>query len=243
MTRTLGLTMLLVTLLIGGYLFIQESKTSGPTAPAVTQAETQAQGAVAATNFQGMTSVLQAWYAANGTYAGAALPPGSGVALVRADAASYCLETIGSPQPPPCTKPGRTALLSPVPASTASACLGGGERSPAAELTHGPVPLDACRRYCDLAPDEPMGARADGPQKPEERRYLGDESHCAAHGRAGRNVLGPDQVRPLARDSHPAARITNDLDQPSPILRDESDSRTALRIPAWLSQVVVGDAA
>ncbi len=96
MTRTLGLSMLLVSLVIGGYLFLQEAKTSGPTAPAVTQAETQAQAAVAATNFQGMSSVLQAWYSGNGTYAGAALPTGSGVALVRADASSYCLETIGS---------------------------------------------------------------------------------------------------------------------------------------------------
>jgi hypothetical protein len=96
MTRTLGLSLLLASLLIGGYLFIQESKTSGPSAPAVTQAETQAQAAVVATNFQGMASVLQAWDSSNGTYAGAALPPGSGVALVRADATSYCLETIGS---------------------------------------------------------------------------------------------------------------------------------------------------
>jgi hypothetical protein len=88
--------MLLVSLLIGGYLFIQETKTSGPGAPAVTQAETQAQAAVVATNFQGMASVLQAWYSSNGTYAGTALPPGSGVTLVRADATSYCLETIGS---------------------------------------------------------------------------------------------------------------------------------------------------
>ena len=96
MTRTLGLTMLLVSLLIVGYLFIQQSKTSGPSAPAITQAETQAQGAVAATNFQGMASALQGWYASSGTYAGATLPPGSGVALVHADATSYCLETLGS---------------------------------------------------------------------------------------------------------------------------------------------------
>jgi hypothetical protein len=95
-TRTLGLMLLLVSLLIGGYLFIQQSKTGGPGGPAVTQAKTQAQGVVAATNFQGMASVLQAWFASNGTYAGAALLPGSGVVLVRADATSYCLETIGS---------------------------------------------------------------------------------------------------------------------------------------------------
>jgi hypothetical protein len=95
-TRTIGLLLLLVPVLIGGYLFIQQSKTSGSGAPAITQAETQAQGVVAATNFQATASVLQAWFASNGTYAGAALPPGSGVTLVRADATSYCLETIGS---------------------------------------------------------------------------------------------------------------------------------------------------
>ena len=69
---------------------------------------------MAATNFQAMTSVLQAWFAANGTYAGAALPQGSGVALVRADTTSYCLQTTeatpvmheagpnGTVQPGPC---------------------------------------------------------------------------------------------------------------------------------------------
>ncbi len=95
MSRTLGLPLLLVTLLIGGYLFMQQSKTSGPTSSVVTQAETQAAAFTAATNFQGTVEVLQASYAANGTYAGAALPPGSGVALVRADATSYCLQTTG----------------------------------------------------------------------------------------------------------------------------------------------------
>ena len=98
-TRTLGLMLLVVPLLIGGYLFVQQSKTSGPGAPAYTQAVTQAQGVVAATNFEAMASVLQGWYASNGTYAGAVLPPGSGVALVRADATSFCLETIGSATP------------------------------------------------------------------------------------------------------------------------------------------------
>jgi hypothetical protein len=96
MARTLALPLLLVSLVIGGYLFVQQSTSSGPGAPAVTQAEANAQASVAATNFQGMASVLQGWYATNGTFAGAALPPGSGVALVRADATSYCLETIGS---------------------------------------------------------------------------------------------------------------------------------------------------
>jgi hypothetical protein len=96
MARTIGLTMLLLSLLIGGYVFLQQSKGSGTGAPGAIQAETQAQVAVAATNFEGMASVLQGWYASNGTYAGATLPAGSGVTLVRSDATSYCLETIGS---------------------------------------------------------------------------------------------------------------------------------------------------
>ena len=115
MARTLGLPLMLVTLLIGGYLFMQQSKTSGPTSSVVTQAETQAAAFTAATNFQGTIAVLQASFAANGTYAGAALPPGSGVVLIRADASSYCLQTAvdaptvmhetgpnGTVQPGPC---------------------------------------------------------------------------------------------------------------------------------------------
>jgi hypothetical protein len=95
--RTLGLPLMLVALLVGGYLFTRQSKTSGPSAAVVTQAETQAQAYAAATSFQAMTSVLQAWYAANGTYAAATLPAGSGVVLVRGDATSYCLQTTGDP--------------------------------------------------------------------------------------------------------------------------------------------------
>ena len=105
---------MLVALLIGGYLFTQQSKLSGPSAPAVTQAETQAQAAVAATNFQAMASVLQAWFAANGTYAAPPCRPAAGAAVARADATSYCLQTTeatpvmhevgpnGTVQPGPC---------------------------------------------------------------------------------------------------------------------------------------------
>jgi hypothetical protein len=96
MTRTLALSVLLVALAIGGYLYAQQSRTSGSSASAATQAEARARDAVAATNFQGMASVLQAWYVSNGTYAGATLPPGSGVALVQSGASSYCLETTGA---------------------------------------------------------------------------------------------------------------------------------------------------
>src|SRR6476661_2276698 len=84
MTRTLGPPLMLVTLLIGGYLFTRQAKSNGPRAPAVTRAETQAKTEVAAVNFQAVTTALQAWFAANGTYAGASLPLGAGAAVARA---------------------------------------------------------------------------------------------------------------------------------------------------------------
>jgi hypothetical protein len=94
MSRTLGLPLLLVSLVVGGYLFMAQSKSTGPSSAVVTQAESQAESFTAGTNFQAADQVLQAWYAENGTYAGATMAPGSGVALVRADASSYCLQTV-----------------------------------------------------------------------------------------------------------------------------------------------------
>ena len=95
MGRTVGLPLMLVSLLIGGYLFTKQSSTQGPTSSVVTQAETQAQQYTAATNFQPMIPLMDAAFQANGTYAGAELPLGSGVVLARADATSYCLQTTG----------------------------------------------------------------------------------------------------------------------------------------------------
>jgi hypothetical protein len=112
MTRSLGLPLLLVSLIIGAYLFATQSKSEGPTSPAITQAEAQAN--VAGTNFQGAAASLQTWFAENQTFAGATLAPGSAVVLVRADTTSYCLQsnagTIvehengpgGTAQPGPC---------------------------------------------------------------------------------------------------------------------------------------------
>ena len=93
MAKTLGLPLLLVSLLIGGYLFLQQNKSEGPTSPAITQAESQANAAVAGTNFQAAAASLQAWLAEHGTYAGATLDPSLTVQLVRADATSYCLQS------------------------------------------------------------------------------------------------------------------------------------------------------
>lgn len=91
MTRLLGLPALLVVVAVGGYLYAQNAKSN--TSPPVQQAITQAQVNVAATNFQGASTAMQAFFAQSGTYAGAALPPGSGVILARADATSFCLQT------------------------------------------------------------------------------------------------------------------------------------------------------
>jgi len=92
-TRLLGLPALLVALVVGGYLMTKQMQSNGPTSPPVQQAITQAQVNVAATNFQGADTAMQAFFAQSGTYAGATLPPGSGVVLVRADATSYCLQS------------------------------------------------------------------------------------------------------------------------------------------------------
>ena len=115
MGRVLGLPFILLALAVGGYVFYQHSKSdSGPTAPQITQMETQASVAVATTNFQAAGEVLQGWFAQNGTYAGATVPPGSGVILVKADDAGYCLQSAdgatdeheygpdGQVQPGPC---------------------------------------------------------------------------------------------------------------------------------------------
>jgi hypothetical protein len=92
MSRTVALPMLLVALVVGGYLYVRQARTDGPAAPAVTQAESHAEAVVAGTAFQAADQELQAWYAGNGTYAGATLSPGAGATLVRADAVSFCLQ-------------------------------------------------------------------------------------------------------------------------------------------------------
>jgi len=112
--RSLGLISLLIALAIAGYLFMAQAKTVGPTSEAGQRATEQAAAQVSAANFQAAAPVLAAHQAQNGTYAGAVLPPSFGVALVRADASSYCLQAGtggavlhvvgpgGTPVPGPC---------------------------------------------------------------------------------------------------------------------------------------------
>lgn len=109
MLRVLGIPALLVVVFVGVYLSMQDAKSSAPT-PGDQQAISQAQSVGAQADFGEVAPVLQAYFDQNQTYAGATLPPGSGVVLARADATSYCLQDGnehelgpgGTPQPGPC---------------------------------------------------------------------------------------------------------------------------------------------
>ncbi len=94
MGRSLGIPLLLVSLVLGGILFAQQMKSEGPTSTPVTQAETQAQDAVAGANFGAADASMGAWLADHGSYAGATLDPSYMVTVGRADATSYCLQTV-----------------------------------------------------------------------------------------------------------------------------------------------------
>ena len=109
MLRVLGVPAILITLFLGAYLSTQEMRSNGPTSPSGQQVA-QARSATAGVDFGQVAPVLQAWFDENHTYAGATLPPGSGVELVSADATSYCLQSGnehevgpgGQPQPGSC---------------------------------------------------------------------------------------------------------------------------------------------
>ncbi|HZT94579.1 MAG TPA: hypothetical protein VE985_08890 [Gaiellaceae bacterium] len=110
MPRVLGIPALLIAVFIGLYLATKDLQSNGPTSPAGQQAISQANAVAAGSDFNQALPALQAFYDQNHTYAGATLPPGSGVVLARADATSYCLQSGsehedgpgGQPQPGPC---------------------------------------------------------------------------------------------------------------------------------------------
>jgi Tfp pilus assembly protein PilE len=90
MVRGLSLVSLLAALLVGGWLLTaQQSPSARRTA---TQEVDQAQAAAAGVAFQQAETQLEQFHALNGTYAGTSLA-GFGVNLVRADAATYCIQT------------------------------------------------------------------------------------------------------------------------------------------------------
>jgi hypothetical protein len=113
-TKGLSLVSLLAALAIGGYLFMAQAKTAGPTSDLGQKAQADAAAQAGAASFQAAAPVLQAWFAERGTYAGATLPPSYGVVVAQADATSYCLQAGsgeggqhvrgpgGAPAPGPC---------------------------------------------------------------------------------------------------------------------------------------------
>jgi hypothetical protein len=110
MVRVLGIPAVLITLLVVAYLSMQSMRSNGPTSASGRQEIAQAQSGTAGVNFSQAVPALQSYFDQNQTYAGATLPAGSGVVLVRADATSYCLQDGnehevgpgGTPQPGPC---------------------------------------------------------------------------------------------------------------------------------------------
>jgi hypothetical protein len=93
MSRGVGLVALLVALVLVGAVWAVNARTTGPTSTTATHAETEAQQASAGVNFAQAALQLETFHAESGTYAGATLPASFGVVLVRADAASYCLQS------------------------------------------------------------------------------------------------------------------------------------------------------
>ena len=110
MSRSLGLPVLILSLAIGGFLFVKQSQTAGPTSSVATQAETQAAAAAAATDFAAAQPVLQAWYSDNGTYAGVRCRRSTGSpSFARTRRRTACNQApstrpgpAGQPQPGPC---------------------------------------------------------------------------------------------------------------------------------------------
>ena len=89
MTRALGLIAALAVVAVGGYLYAQSANEAvGPTAGSAAQ-DAAASAAADATLAVARTGV-EAFAAANGSYAGAQVP--TGVTLVPVDATSYCLQ-------------------------------------------------------------------------------------------------------------------------------------------------------
>jgi hypothetical protein len=91
-TRGVGLIFAVISLAVVGVLMLQQGKSQGPTSAAASQAESQALATASLAGFQPVDQILQVDYAQTGTYAGAQLPLGTGVTVVRATSASYCLQ-------------------------------------------------------------------------------------------------------------------------------------------------------
>src|SRR4051795_11318969 len=92
MGRAFGLISMVVSLALMAILWAMTMQHSGPTSSTAKRAERDATAAVSSLNFTAAATQLEAYHAENATYAGVTLPPSFGVIVVRADAASYCLQ-------------------------------------------------------------------------------------------------------------------------------------------------------
>jgi hypothetical protein len=92
MSRAFGLVAVVCSLAIVALLMVLSMGHNGPTSKSTKRAESEATAAVGSLNFNGAATELEAYKAEHATYAGAALPPAFGVTVMRADAASYCLQ-------------------------------------------------------------------------------------------------------------------------------------------------------
>jgi Tfp pilus assembly protein PilE len=93
MGRAFGLISIVVSLALVAILWALTMQHSGPTSATAKRAKSDASAAVSSLNFTAAATQLEAYHAENATYAGVTLPPSFGVTLVRADAASYCLQS------------------------------------------------------------------------------------------------------------------------------------------------------
>lgn len=91
MVRAVTLLSLLSALVVGVYLFGAASTIGGPTSKSATSAKQKGAVAAATANFQQAAAALEQTRAISGTYEGTNLA-GFGVTLVRADAATYCIQ-------------------------------------------------------------------------------------------------------------------------------------------------------
>jgi hypothetical protein len=114
MTRMLGLVSLVLALAAAGYLVSQHLKSTGPSSPTASRAFADAGNEVATLNLQQAALALEQFRSVNGTYFGADLG-GFGVQGVRADAGSYCVQTLRAPVSH-LTGPGGTPAAGPCPA-------------------------------------------------------------------------------------------------------------------------------
>jgi hypothetical protein len=89
-TRTFGFVSLLMTLVIIGFAWSQQAKDSA--SPSSLGPRGDGAKVAAAFSLQQAAPSMELWRSTNGTYVGATLPPSNGVTVVRADAASFCLQ-------------------------------------------------------------------------------------------------------------------------------------------------------